>query len=385
MTISAFAAGLVASSLALHLSSAVLAAGRCRKSLPNRPLPPLLPSISIVQPLCGIEPFSRQTLTSIFELDYPEYEVVFCVADSRDPIAPIVHRFISNHPEIPARLLIGDDPVSRNKKLNNVVKGWKAARHEWIVMADSNVLMPVDYLKRLISRWRPDSGVVSSPPIGSQPENFAAEIECAFLNTYQARWQYAAERVGHGFAQGKTMLYRRDVVERGGGIVALGADIAEDAASTKLIRRQGLQAHLVDRPFAQLIGARRLHDVWKRQLRWARIRRDVFKVHFALELLTTSVFTLVASAIAAPIVHLSAVGGLWLTALFWYGAEAALAVAAGWPLSGWSPLAWLARDLALPWLWVKGWASGQVEWRANAISGGEEELPADAAEPIGQG
>ena len=102
-------------------------------------------------------------------------------------------------------------------------------------MADSNVLMPPDYIQRLLARWRPNSGIVCSPPIGSRPESFAAEIECAFLNTYEARWQYAAEAVGFGFAQGKTMLWRRDILEAGGGIEALGAEIAEDAASTKLI------------------------------------------------------------------------------------------------------------------------------------------------------
>jgi ceramide glucosyltransferase len=385
MTFSAFAAGVAGTSLGLHALSTVLAAGRCRKGLPERAPPADLPPVSIVQPLCGVEPFSRQTLASIFALDYPEYEIIFCIADARDPIVPLVHRFIESHPEIPARLLVGEDRVSRNPKLNNVVKGWKAARHAWIAMADSNVLTPPDYLTRLVSRWRPHSGIVCSPPIGSQPENFAAHLECAFLNTYQARWQYAGESVGCGFAQGKTMLYRRDVIEAGGGIEALGVEIAEDAASTKLIRRAGLHAHLVDRPFAQPIGARRLRDVWMRQLRWARIRRESFTAPFILELVTTSVFTLLAAMIAAPEFDLSAIGGLWLAALIWYGSETGLAMAAGWPLSAWSPLAWLARDLMLPWLWVQGWMTGRVEWRGDPVSAMEEELAADAAGPLAQG
>jgi len=166
----------------------------------------------------------EETLASIFAVDYPEYEIIFCIEDAADPIAPLVRGLIAEHPGIPARLLVGADRVGVNPKLNNVVKGWKAARHPWIVMADSNVLMPPDYLERLISRWRPESGIVCSPPIGSRPENFAAHIECAFLNTYQARWQYAGECIGFGFAQGKTMLYRRDVIEAGGGIEALGAE-----------------------------------------------------------------------------------------------------------------------------------------------------------------
>ena len=385
MTISALAAGLAVTSLGLHVSSVALAAWRCRTGIPDRAAPPHLPPISIVQPLCGVEPYSRETLASIFAVDYREYEIVFCIADAADPIAPLVRGFIADHPGTPARLLVGDDRVSTNPKLNNVVKGWKAARHSWIVMADSNVLMPPDYLVRLISRWQPDSGIVCSPPIGSRPENFAAHVECAFLNTYQARWQYAGECAGFGFAQGKTMLYRRDVIEAGGGIEALGAEIAEDAASTKLIRRQGLHAHLVDRPFAQPIGPRRLRAVWMRQLRWSRLRRATFPFCFATEFITSSVWTLLAAAIAAPELHLAASSAVLLAALVWYGSEAALAMAAGWPLSRWTLVAWLVRDLVLPWLWVQGWAGGQVEWRGAPISVGQEELAADAAEPLGQG
>ena len=263
-------------------------------------MPAELPPISIVQPLCGIETFSKQTLASIFALDYPDYEIVFCLADGADPIVPLVRRFMAAHPQVPSRLLIGDDRISANPKLNNVVKGWKAARHGWICIADSNVLMPPDYLKRFISSWRPNSGIVCSPPIGSSPESFAAEVECAFLNTYEARWQYASERVGNGFAQGKNMFWRRDVLEAGGGIDALGVEIAEDAASTKLVLRQGLRAHLVDRPFAQPLGSRTLREVWKRQLRWARLRRATFVGHFAAEIITTSLLAIGAAAVAAP-------------------------------------------------------------------------------------
>ena len=235
MTISAFAAGFAATGLGLHVLSAVLAGGRCRKNLPERRPPAYLPPISIVQPLCGVEPYSRETLASIFALDYPEYEIVFCISPTpriRSPRSCVDSSM--RIPKFPRGCSSATIASAANPKLNNVVKGWKAARHAWIVMADSNVLMPPDYLTRLISRWRPDTGIVCSPPIGSRPENFVAHLECAFLNTYQARWQYAAESVGYGFAQGKTMLYRRDVIEAAGGIEALGVEIAEDAASTKL-------------------------------------------------------------------------------------------------------------------------------------------------------
>jgi ceramide glucosyltransferase len=328
----------------------------------------------VVQPLCGVETFSRETLRSIFSLDYPDYEILFCLASADDPITPLVRGAIAAHPERPAQLLIGDDRVSANPKLNNVVKGWKAARREWVIIADSNVLMPPDYIQRLLARWRPNSGIVCSPPIGSRPESFAAEIECAFLNTYEARWQYAAEAAGFGFAQGKTMLWRRDILEAGGGIEALGAEIAEDAASTKLVHRQGLDAHLVSEPFQQPLGARRLKDVWARQLRWARLRRATFPLQFTPEILTTSLLMIVAAAFAAPEFGLNPAVSAVLAAIFWYAVEALLAFVANWPLRWRSPLAWMVRDLLLPVLWADGWRGDSFVWRGNSMSVDETDL-----------
>lgn len=73
-------------------------------------------------------------------------------------------------------------------------------------------------------------------------------MECAFLNGSQARWQYAAEAIGMGFAQGKSMLWNKPFLEEHGGIRALAAEIAEDAASTKLVRNAGRKVHLVSAP-----------------------------------------------------------------------------------------------------------------------------------------
>src|SRR6185437_1567473 len=369
MTIGALAAGICATSAGMHGLSVALAARRCRRrSDPPMPPPKDAPSVTIVQPLCGVETFSRETLRSIFALDYPSYEIIFCLASGDDPIAPLVRGAIAANPDRPARLLIGDDRISANPKLNNVVKGWKAARHEWVIIADSNVLMPPDYIQRLLARWAPGAGIVCAPPIGARPESFAAEIECAFLNTYQARWQYAGDSTGYGFAQGKTMLWRKETLEKGGGIEALGAEIAEDAAATKLVRAQGLNAHLVDRPFQQPLGRRRLKDVWARQLRWARLRRATFPLCFAPEILTTSLLTLAAAGLAAPVLGVSAALAVAVAAVFWYGSEALLAFAAGWPLSWRMPFAWVIRDLLLPFLWARGWTGANVVWRGNAIN-----------------
>ena len=238
----------------LHIAGILMVTLRGRRPGSPGSAPPDAPAVSVVRPVCGIENHIEATLASTFALSWPRYEIVFCVAAERDPIVPVVERLIAAHPDIPARLLVGDDRISINPKLNNLVKGWEAAQHGWIIMADSNVLMPADYIERLFARWTPGTGLVCSPPVGVAPEGLWSELECGFLNTFQARWQLAADAVGLGFAQGKTMLWRRDILEAAGGIRALAAEAAEDAAGTKIVRKRGLTVRLVPRPFPQPLG-----------------------------------------------------------------------------------------------------------------------------------
>jgi ceramide glucosyltransferase len=331
--------------------------------------------VSIVRPVCGIENHGEETLRSAFHLDYPNYEIIFCAAAASDAVVPTVQRLMAEHPEVPARLLFGNETISDNPKLNNVCKGWRAAAHDWLVMADSNVLMPRDYLGRLMAAWRADTGLVASPPIGGRPEGFWAELECAFLNTYQARWQYVADSIGIGFAQGKSMLYRKSDIEKAGGIKLLAAEPAEDAATTKIVRAAGLRVRLVDAPFEQPLGHRRAGDVWARQRRWARLRTASFKQFYMLEALAGGAVPLALAAYVVVALELPLISVL-VPVVIWYGAEAVLAWTAGWHLSWRSPFAWMLRDLLLPLLWILGWLGTGVVWRGHRISTVETESAA---------
>jgi ceramide glucosyltransferase len=353
---------------AIHIASIVVAIVRFRRSaLGEAPSARKFPPISLVRPLCGIDNFAADTLRSTFDLDYPRCEILFCVASAKDPVVPLVEALMAERPEAGAKLLVGDEKVSSNPKLNNVLKGWRAARHDWIVIADSNVLMPRDYIDRLFASWRADTGLVASPPIGCRPQGMWAELECAFLNTYQARWQYLADSLGFGFAQGKTMLWRRPDLERAGGIPALAREVAEDAASTKVVRGAGLKVRLVDRPFPQPLGYRSAADVWRRQLRWARLRRASFLTYFLPEALSGGVLPMIALALVAAAVGLPPVLSVTAFAIAWYGGEMLLAAAAGWHLSLLYPLYGLARDLLLPVLFVGALHGDDFVWRGNEM------------------
>jgi ceramide glucosyltransferase len=356
---------------ALHLASAMAAIRRCRPAARSLPAPERAQPVSIIIPVCGLDNYAEETLRSAFRLDYPRYEVLFCAARTDDAALPLIRRLIADHPWIDARILIGDERISENPKLNNVFKGWREARHGWIMLPDSNVLMPPDYLQRLLGHFKADTGLVSSPPLGCLPDGFWAELECAFLNNHQLRWQYFADSIGFGFAQGKTMLWRRDDLESGGGLRVLGLEAAEDAAATKIVRRLGLRVRLVEPPVRHPLGRRRLKDVWHRQRRWARLRRASFPVCFAPEILCGGLPPLAAT------LFLAWQGGLFLpaTALAfcaaWYGTEMLLLVKAGWHVSRRSLTCAILRDLMLPVLYLNAWGGNRFEWRGHDMRAAE--------------
>jgi ceramide glucosyltransferase len=374
MTTAAYAcAALGAAMLSLNLAAIAIAAFRCRARPRTLPVPPAAPPVSIVRPLRGLESFSEETLGSTFTLDYPSYEILFCVQCANDPVIGLVERLIAEHPHVPAKLLIGDDYVSVNPKLNNCVKGWDAARHDWVVLADSNALLPPDYIQTMLAAFRDDTALSISMPIGSRPEGFWAEVECAFLNTFQARWQYGAEAIGVGFAQGKNMMWRREVLERAGGIRALGSEIAEDAASTKIIRAQKMKVQLVDMPFEQPLGHRTAHEVYSRHVRWARLRRVTFPAYFAPEFMNGAFAPVLTCAYAAHLFDASAPLVAALTLATLYGAELALARIARWRLSWRTPFALMTRDILLPVMFVDACLFDDFVWHGNAMTVREQE------------
>lgn len=351
--------------LLVNLVSLSLAGLRLRRTMPQSMFPEGAP-VSLIRPICGLERFSEETLESGFRLAYRDYELIFCVADADDPVLPLVRQLIAKHPQVAARIIVGDERISDNPKLNNCVRGWDAAAHDWIVLADSNVLMPPDYLQTLQAAWRPGTGLVCATPIGAQPDGFWAMVECAFLNTLQARWQYAGEAVGLGFAQGKSMLWHRPFLNSVGGIRALALEIAEDAAATKVVRAAGRRVNLVAAPFPQPLGRRSFAEIWSRQIRWARLRRVTFPLFFAPEILSGMLLPCLLAAWAIGSAEM--VLGLGLMVAVIYGGELALAARAGWLRSPALLAAFIARDLLIPFVWMMAWMRSDVVWRGNAMA-----------------
>jgi ceramide glucosyltransferase len=364
------AALLLAALLALGLQVVSVALALARRHAPPRADPAVgMPPIALLRPVCGRDPFDAETLGTSFGLDYPHYEVVFCAASAEDPVLPLVRDLIAANPGTEARLLVGDDALSGNPKLNNLVKGWNATAADWVAMTDSNVILPPDYLRQLVGCWSPGTGLVSSPPAGVRPEGLWGRVECAFLNGHQAKWQLAADALGFGFAQGKNLFTTRGLVERSGGLVVLGRDLAEDVACTKMVRRAGLRVRLVRRPFAQPIGRKSKPAVWDRQLRWSRVRWLGFPALFLLE-----PFSGPALPILALVAEAAFGGAPWALVpaflMLWYGAEWILLRAMGWPAAPRDLAAAAVRDTLLLPLWLATFAGRGFVWRGTAMAPG---------------
>lgn len=363
MTLSAFAClGFSAAALAFQIGTNALAIYRCRRTSGFRP-PPARPGITIVRPLCGLEAHSRETLESTFYIDYPDYEILFCVADAGDPVIALARALVADHPNHSARILTGSEAIGDNPKLNNMAKGFRQASFDYIVFVDSNVLTPSSYLDQLVNALGDGAGMVSAPPVGQAPDGFWAKLECAFLNSYQARMQYAIDTLGFGFAQGKTLFFRRQDLEHGG-LEQLASEPAEDAAATKMMQARGKRIRLAG-PFPQLIGLRTPHQVWKRQVRWARLRRASFPLFFAPELLAGLL-----APLAGLVYGLSGLGMMSPAVLIafivlWYLPELLLQRLAGWP--GSIP-AMLLRDMLLPFIFIAGLAGRSFEWHGRQLS-----------------
>ena len=370
MTIADFGAGIAAILVTAQFVTLALAAWRCRAAAGQLAAPNPAPGVTLVRPLRGVESHSVETLNASLRLDYPLYEVLFCVAEASDPVVPLVRAAMAAHPLVDARLLIGVDRIGANPKLNNMAKGWREAKYDWICFADSNLLAPPDYLQRLLATWRPATGAVSAPPIGTEPIGFWGAFECAFLNTFEARWQYAVDTFGFGFCQGKTLFLQRSLL-RERGIAALADEPAEDAALTRIVRAKGLDARLVSPPFPQPLGARKGREVWSRQVRWARLRRATFPLLYAPEIVIGFVPAAIAVAVAAYGAGWSVAPSLLGLFVAWYGGEALLAAVAGWPLSFNLLVASVLRDLLLPALWCAAWSGDDFTWHGARLTASE--------------
>lgn len=329
------------------------------------PRPTSVPPVSIIVPMRGLDPELAINIEALFAQSYPEFEVLASVADAADPAIPLIRRIMSAHPERPHRLHIGAAKIGRNPKVQNLMQIYDMARHDLVLMCDSNVQLRPDAVAAMVGQFAPDVGLVSAVSVAVRPRNFVAELDCAMINGYDARWHTAAAAVGLPVAVGKILFVRKSDLDRAGGLAGTATHPCEDRAIDDAIRsisrRVVIAREAVDNP----IGVRRFRDFWSRHQRYMWCRRAFSRVVFYAEpLLGGAVASLAGGlfwgAVAGSMTGLSA--GV-ATFIAWFLIEALHLHLQGWHLSWRSPAAWVARECLLPVLWFTAFTARTLRWQ----------------------
>lgn len=127
------------------------------------PAPATLPPISVLRPLYGDEPLLEDALASACAQDYPHFQVVFGVQDPQDPALAAVRRVLARFPDHDIAVVVDDRAPGRNRKVANLTNMLDAARHDVLVIADSDVHVPPDYLRRIAATLElPGTGLVTT-------------------------------------------------------------------------------------------------------------------------------------------------------------------------------------------------------------------------------
>ncbi len=343
--------------------------------------PEVLPPVSVLKPLKGVDGGLVANIRCFFELDYPEYELLFSVGDADDPACEVVRNLQRRHPRVKSRLFIGLVDLGPNPKVNNLVKSYDSAAHDLILISDSNVRVKRDYLRRVVSHLQPGVGVVTAVVAGRNGRGLGGWLETTYLNSFYARWMHLSSAVGHSFVVGKSMLFRRSTLERLGGLRNFGQYIAEDYMAGQAMRRIGLSVKIMSDPIQQHVGAYGFTHFWSRHLRWGRIRKAQAPLAFCVEPLLGSLM----SGILGGLVFQS-----WLDVPFWWFFSAHVALWMGADLLLMTRLedklkvrmflAWVIREvLALP-LWLHMASGSSVNWRGNRL----KILPGGLLDEIGE-
>jgi len=335
----------------------------------------LLPPVSILKPLKGVDPEIWENFCSHCEQDYSEFQLIFGVSDPADPAVRVVRKLQAKYPNLAIELIICDRVLGTNIKVSNLAQMLRAARHEILLVNDSDIRVPPDYLRHVIAPLA-DSSVglvtclyrgIAGPTLGSRLE--ALGIATDFVpGVLSAR---LLEQVLH-FGLGSTLVFRRRDLEAVGGFEALVDYLADDYELGKRIGATGKKVELSAAIVATLLPAYTIRQFLAHQLRWSRTIRDARRWGYAGLIFTFGLPWAWLTLVAAR-------GAFWASGLFelTFAARFAIAyIAADAVLDdrqtfGAELIAniflLILRDLIAPIMWIASFMGNRIYWRGDVF------------------
>jgi len=327
------------------------------------------PPVTILKPLCGAEPGLYANLRSFCQQAYPQFQVVFGIADQADPACAVARRLSAEFPALAIDVVIDPRIHGSNGKVGNLINMLPTARHDLLVMSDSDCTVGPDYLDRVTAPLQDASvGLVTCLYRGMPAASIWSRIGAMYINEWYVPQVLLAWLFGHeGYVSGQTIALRRATLAAIGGFEALADHLAEDHQMGLLVRALGLR--IVLSPYLVLgdFHEQDLHAVTRHELRWMRTLRTLaprsMRWIFVTFSLPLALFGIAVAATRPPIAALA-----WVLFLLTVAARLAVHLVHRWHRDR-SLLTdlWLvpARDLLLCWVWWRSMFDSHVSWRGN--------------------
>jgi ceramide glucosyltransferase len=327
------------------------------------------PPVTIFKPVRGADDEAYENFASFLRQDYPEYQIIFGLREESDPAIPIIRRLIADFPGRDIELVVSPDEFGHNAKVSNLQNMYAKAKHEVLLIADSDIRVEPDYLRRVIAPLRPRTdrpqvGMVTCLYRGTKAKTFAGLLENIGVSaTFGPDVCSARALQGVKFAFGSTIAMRRETLERIGGFPALADYLADDFLLGNHAAKEGLEVVISDYVVEHVSAPDTFAAMLRHQVRWARTVRVSRPWGYRGMIMTHGV----AAALMAALAWDFSGFALWLLALTIVARFLPLFVIGVYGLKD-RALAryfWLApvRDLIAFGVWAAGLAGDKIEWR----------------------
>jgi len=266
---------LLAFASAAYCLAAIVAADRFfhhTPSLPQPDLPPFAPPVSILKPVRGLDRETYENYASFCRQDYPDFEILFCVTDETDPAVPIIQQLMGEFPARSIRLLIGAEPLGASDKVNKLCRLVQEARHEVILITDSDVRVGAGFLSAVVAPLRdPAVGGVTCLYRGLTDGSFPANLEALANSTDFAPGVLVAWMLGGGklnFMLGAVMATTKTRIAEIGGFESLVDYFCDDYELGNRLAARGYPVELSRFPVDIVYPRESLGQAFRHQLRW---------------------------------------------------------------------------------------------------------------------
>ncbi|HYQ09273.1 MAG TPA: bacteriohopanetetrol glucosamine biosynthesis glycosyltransferase HpnI [Xanthobacteraceae bacterium] len=242
------------------------------------------PPVTILKPLHGAEPDLYASLASFCRQDYPApVQIVFGLADPADPAATVVRRLIADFPDRDFELVINARGHGANAKVSNLINMQPATRHETIVIADSDIAVPSDYLTNIVANLgEPGVGLVTCLYRGVGATGIWSRLAAAGIDYHFLPNVLVGLKLGLATpCFGSTIALTRTMLAKLGGLQSVADQLADDYALGMAARRAGLQVAIAPFIVTHVCAEQSLGELLRHDIRSARTIRAVDPFGFA--------------------------------------------------------------------------------------------------------